>query len=100
MRDRDKDVVLELLGMWYKEGKYLQVIETSKRLLKKDPHNPLIRLFLNKAVDNQKFIDAYTAIRNLFFPKNYLEGLDDEEFEEERKQEEEKEKKKDLDKFI
>ncbi len=100
MRDKDKDVVLELLGMWYKEGKYLQVIETSKRLLKKDPNNPLIRLFLNKAVDNQKFIDAYTAIRNLFFPKNYLEGLDEDEFEEDKKQEEKQEKKKVLDKFI
>ncbi|MFC1599845.1 PrsW family intramembrane metalloprotease [Patescibacteria group bacterium] len=77
MRDKDKDVVLELLGMWYKEGKYLQVIETSKRLLKKDPNNPLVRLFMNKAVDNQRFIDAYTAIRNLFVPKNYLEGLDE-----------------------
>lgn len=85
MRDRDKDVVLELLGMWYKEGKYMQVIDTSKRLLQKDPNNPLIRLFLNKAVDNQKFIDAYSAIRNLFFPKNYLEGLDEEEFDEEEK---------------
>lgn len=94
MRDRDKDVVLELLGMWYKEGKYLQVIETSKRLLKKDPTNPLIRLFLNKAVDNQKFIDAYTAIRNLFFPKNYLEGLDEEELEDDDIEENQKDKEK------
>jgi RsiW-degrading membrane proteinase PrsW (M82 family) len=94
MRDRDKDVVLELLGMWYKEGKYMQVIDTSKRLLKKDPNNPLIRLFLNKAVDNQKFIDAYTAIRNLFFPKNYLEGLDEEELEKENMEEEEKDRDK------
>jgi len=78
MRDRDKDVVLELLGLWFKEGKYMKVIETSKRLLKKDPNNTLVRLFLNKAIDNQRFIDAYTAIRNLFVPKNYMEGLDEE----------------------
>jgi hypothetical protein len=84
MRDRDKDVVLELLGMWFKEGKYLQVIQTCKRLLKKDPDNPVVRLFLDKAIDNQRFIDAYTAIRNLFYPKNYYEGLNDESEKEER----------------
>jgi hypothetical protein len=78
MRDKDKDVVLELLGMWFKEGKYLQVIQTSKRLLKKDPDNPVVRLFLDKAIDNQRFIDAYSAIRNLFVPKNYYEGLNEE----------------------
>lgn len=78
MRDRDKDVVLELLGQWYKEGKYLQVIEVSKKLLKKDIGNPVIRLFLNKAVDNQRFMDAYEALRKLFVRKNYFEGIDDE----------------------
>jgi len=51
---------------------------------------------LNKAVDNQKFIDAYTAIRNLFFPKNYLEGLNEEDFEEKK----EEEKPKGLNKFM
>ncbi|MBN1494794.1 PrsW family intramembrane metalloprotease [Candidatus Peregrinibacteria bacterium] len=78
MRDRDKDVVLELLGQWYKDGKYLQVIEVSKRLLKKDPGNPVIRLFLNKSVDNQRFLDLYEALRKLFVRKNYFEGLDEE----------------------
>lgn len=78
MRDRDKDVVLELLGMWFKDGKYLQVIQTCKRLLQKDPNNPVVRLFLDKAIDNQRFLDAYTAIRNLFYPKNYYEGLNEE----------------------
>lgn len=79
MKDRDKDVVLELLGLWYTQGKYLNVIETSIRLLEKDPTNPLVRLFLNKALDNQRFIDAYTAIRNLFFPKDYLKYYEDKE---------------------
>jgi hypothetical protein len=78
MRDKDKDVVLELLGQWYKEGKFLQVIDVSKRLLKKDRGNPVIRLFLNKSIDNQRFLDAYEALRNLFVRKNYLEGLDEE----------------------
>lgn len=76
MKDRDKDVVLELLGTWYKEGKYLEVIKTCKRLLKKDPNNPVIRLFLNKAIDSQRFIDAYSAIRALFVRKNYLEDFE------------------------
>jgi len=79
MKDIDKDVVLELLGNWYKEGKYLQVIEVSKRLLKKDPGNPVIRLFLNKSIDRQRFMDAYEALRTLFVSKNYLEGLEEEE---------------------
>lgn len=77
MRDKDKDVVLELLGTWFKDGKYMNVIQTCIRLLKKDPNNPVVRLFLDKAIDNQRFIDAYTAIRNLFYPKNYYEGLND-----------------------
>ncbi len=76
MNDRDKDVVLELLGTWYKEGKYLEVINTCKRLLKKDPSNPVIRLFLNKAIDSQRFIDAYSAIRALFVRKDYLEDFE------------------------
>lgn len=76
MNDRDKDVVLELLGTWYKEGKYLEVIKTCKRLLKKDPSNPVVRLFLNKAIDSQRFIDAYSAIRTLFVRKDYLEDFE------------------------
>ena len=78
MKDRDKDVVLEVIGTWYNEGKYIQVIKTCNRMLKKDPNNPIIQLFLNKAIDNQRFIDAYTAIRQLFIPKNYYEYMDDE----------------------
>ncbi len=76
MNERDKDVVLEVLGTWYKEGKYLEVIQTCKRLLKKDPTNPVIRLFLNKAIDSQRFIDAYSAVRALFVRKDYLEDFD------------------------
>ena len=86
MNDRDKDVVLELMGTWYKEGKYLEVIKTCKRLLKKDPTNPVIRLFLNKAIDSQRFIDAYSAIRALFVRKDYLEDFELDEEEDESKQ--------------
>jgi RsiW-degrading membrane proteinase PrsW (M82 family) len=75
MRDRDKDVVLELLGLWYEQEKYLQVIATCKRLLKKNPDNPVVLLFLSKAIDNQRFVDAFTAIKNLFVPKDYLDDL-------------------------
>lgn len=66
MLPRDQDVVLELLGMWYNEGKYDEVVGICKRLLEKDPNNPLVKLFLNKAKDNKRFIDAYTAIKTLF----------------------------------
>ncbi len=90
MQDRDKDVVLELLGTWYREGKYIEVIKTCKRLLKRDPTNPVVRLFLSKAVDSQRFVDAYSAIRRLFVRKNYLEDFDIDEWvsEEEEKKEE------------
>lgn len=90
MKDRDKDVVLELLGTWYEEGKYIEVIRICKRLLKRDPTNPVVRLFLSKAVDNQRFIDAYSAIRKLFVHKNYLEDFELDEWvsEEEEKKEE------------
>lgn len=79
MKARDKDVVLELLGTWYKEGKYIKVIETSKRLLKKDPNNPVVQLFLHKAVDNQQFIDAYSAFRKLFVRTDYLKDFYEED---------------------
>lgn len=51
MAVKDEEVILELIGMWYKEGKYLEVQEICERLLKRDPDNNVVKLFKAHATD-------------------------------------------------
>jgi RsiW-degrading membrane proteinase PrsW (M82 family) len=51
MAKRDQEVVMELLGMWFKEERYVDVIHICERLLERDPDNKIIRLFKAKAHD-------------------------------------------------
>ena len=55
MAANDEEVVLELLGMWIKEGKFDEVITTCDRLLKRDPDNNVVKLFREKARDNKRY---------------------------------------------
>jgi RsiW-degrading membrane proteinase PrsW (M82 family) len=48
MAQKDEEVVLELIGMWYKEGRYQEVEEICTRLLKRDPDNNVVKLFRAK----------------------------------------------------
>lgn len=41
----DEEVILELIGMWYKEGRYAEVEAICQRLLKRDPDNNVVKLF-------------------------------------------------------
>lgn len=66
MEETDEDVVLELVGMWFKEGRYHDVIEICNRLLQKDPDNKVVQLFLAKAMDKQKFERAMKGFGKLF----------------------------------
>lgn len=66
MAARDEDVVLELLGMWTKEGKYGEVIEICDRLLSRDPDNNVVKLFRAKAWDNTELRHFYEALKGIF----------------------------------
>jgi RsiW-degrading membrane proteinase PrsW (M82 family) len=48
MAQKDKEVVLELIGMWYNEKKYTEVEGICDRLLKRDPDNNVVKLFKAK----------------------------------------------------
>lgn len=66
MAKRDVDVVLELLGMWTKEGRYKDVIDICQRLLLRDPDNHVVRLFQAKAMDSQKLANLEASVTSLF----------------------------------
>ncbi len=59
---KDEDVVVELLGMWFKEGKYVDVMHICERLLERDPDNNVVKLFKAKAMDKMDDKDTYKAI--------------------------------------
>ncbi|MDP2642623.1 MAG: PrsW family glutamic-type intramembrane protease [Candidatus Peregrinibacteria bacterium] len=59
---KDEDVVIELLGMWFNEKKYVDVIHICERLLERDPDNNVIKLFKAKAMDRLDDKDTYKTI--------------------------------------
>lgn len=73
MASRDQDVVMELLGMWTREGRYMEVIQICDRLLVRDPDNNVVKLFRAKAGDNQELKHFYTTLKNVF--KDEEKGL-------------------------
>jgi len=62
----DQDVVMELLGMWTKEGRLKEVIEICDRLLSRDPDNNVVKLFRARAVDNTELRNFYTSLKAVF----------------------------------
>lgn len=62
----DQDVVMELLGMWTKEGKLKEVIEICDRLLARDPDNNVVKLFRAKAKDNEELRNFYGTLKAVF----------------------------------
>lgn len=66
MAKRDVDVVLELLGMWTKEGRYKDVVDICQRLLMRDPDNKVVQLFQAKALDSQKLSNLEASFTSLF----------------------------------
>lgn len=59
---KDEDVVVELLGMWFKDGKFVDVIHICERLLERDPDNNVVKLFKAKALDKMDAKDTYKNI--------------------------------------
>lgn len=70
----DEDVVLELIGMWFNDGKYQDVIEICERLLMRDPDNNIVKLFRAKAMDKAMVGKAVNSIKSLFSEKDEEEA--------------------------
>lgn len=68
MAKTDEEVVVELLGMWFKEKKYVDVIHICERLLERDPDNKVVQLFKSKAIDNMNNNSIYAKILGTMFP--------------------------------
>jgi len=62
MARRDEDVVIELLGMWFQEKKYVDVMHVCERLLERDPDNTIVKLFKAQAMDKMDSNDIYKKI--------------------------------------
>jgi RsiW-degrading membrane proteinase PrsW (M82 family) len=59
---KDEDVVVELLGMWFKDARYVDVMHICERLLERDPDNNVVKLFKAKAMDKMDDKDTYKAV--------------------------------------
>jgi RsiW-degrading membrane proteinase PrsW (M82 family) len=69
MAKNDEEVVIELLGMWFKEKRYVDVIHICERLLKRDPDNKVVQLFKAQAADKMDKNNVYSKILTLLFPQ-------------------------------
>lgn len=54
MSQKDEEVVVELISMWFKDGRYMDVSNICERLQAKDPDNKVVALFKTKALDKLK----------------------------------------------
>ncbi len=70
MAKKDEEVVLELLGMWFKDKRYIDVIHTCERLLERDPDNTVVKLFKAKAIDKMDDKDTYKSILQSILPSH------------------------------
>ncbi|MDX9970976.1 MAG: PrsW family glutamic-type intramembrane protease [Candidatus Gracilibacteria bacterium] len=61
---KDKDVILELISMWFKEKRYVDVIHVCERLLERDPNNEVVKLFKAKSLDYLEDSNPYKKILN------------------------------------
>ncbi len=59
---KDEEVVVELLAMWLKDARYVDVIHICERLLQRDPDNNVVKLFKAKAMDQMDEKDVYKEI--------------------------------------
>jgi len=65
---KDEDVVMELLGMWLNEKRYVDVIHICQRLLKRDPGNSIVKIFKEKALDHIEGNTISGKILQTLFP--------------------------------
>ena len=69
MDPKDEQVVLEVIAMWYKQKKYVSVINTCKRLLERDPDNKMAQVFLSRCSDKMAFKNKIQKIMQNVFKK-------------------------------
>ncbi len=62
MGKKDEDVVLELIGMWFEQKKFVDVMHICERLLERDPDNNVVKLFKAKAMDKLDPNNPYRKI--------------------------------------
>ena len=62
MAKKDTEVVMELLAMWSKDKRYVDVIHVCERLLQRDPDNNVVKLFKAQAMDAMDEKDIYKKI--------------------------------------
>lgn len=62
MAKKDEDVIIELLGMWFKDKRYVDVIHICERLLERDPDNNIVKIFKARALDRMDKNDIYRKI--------------------------------------
>lgn len=62
MGKKDEDVVVELVGMWLKDKRYVDVIHICERLLERDPDNNIVKLFKAQAMDAMDEKNIYKQV--------------------------------------
>ena len=75
MPRNDEDVVLELVGMWFKDKRYVDVIHICERLAERDPDNKVIQLFKAQALDKIDERSAYGKILKNMFPQKKRKSI-------------------------
>lgn len=68
MAKTDEEVVIELVGMWFRDKRYVDVIHICERLAERDPDNKVVQLFKAKALDKIDEQSAYGKILKNMFP--------------------------------
>ncbi|MFA4890829.1 MAG: PrsW family glutamic-type intramembrane protease [Candidatus Gracilibacteria bacterium] len=59
---KDEEVVLELIGLWFDDKRYKDVVHVCERLLERDPDNNVVKLFKEKALDKMEDKEMYKKI--------------------------------------
>lgn len=74
---KDREVVVELLGMWFKEKRYVDVLHICERLLERDPDNNVIKLFKSRAMDAMDKKDIYRKVLGTVVKTNENLSIDE-----------------------
>jgi hypothetical protein len=73
MAQTDEEVVIELVGMWFKDKRYVDVMHICERLLERDPDNKVVQLFKAQAIDKMEKNNIYSKILEKLFPSKKLD---------------------------
>lgn len=59
---KDEAVIVELISMWFKEKRFVDVIHVCERLLERDPGNEVVKMFKAKSMDYLEETNPYKKI--------------------------------------